>query len=93
MLTQDLEPGAYLDEVNLAETYEISRPPLREALNQLEGEGYVVLYKNRGAQVAPMTHKTMRNVFMAAPMLYAAVTRLAERAGHRPCRRSADHAL
>ena len=32
-----MEPGAYLDEVNLAETYEISRPPLREALNQLAG--------------------------------------------------------
>ena len=77
ILTQDLEPGAYLDEAELAELYEISRPPLREALNQLAGEGYVVLHKNRGAQVAPMTHKTMRNFFMAAPMLYAAVSRLA----------------
>jgi len=77
VLTLGLEPGAYLDETELAMTYGISRPPLREVLNQLAGEGYVVLHKNRGAQVAPMTHTTMRNFFMAAPMLYAAVSRLA----------------
>ena len=77
ILTQDLEPGSYLDESVLAESYEISRPPLREVLNQLAGEGYVVLQMNRGAQVAPMTHKTMRNFFMTATMIYAAVTRLA----------------
>lgn len=77
ILTQDLEPGDYLDEAQLAERYDISRPPLREVLNQLAGEDYVVLRKNRGAQVAPMTHKTLRNFFVAAPMIYAAVTRLA----------------
>lgn len=77
ILTQDLEPSAYLDEVELAETYGISRPPLREVLRQLAGEGYVVLQENRGAQVAPMTHKTLRNFFVAAPMIYAATTRLA----------------
>jgi DNA-binding GntR family transcriptional regulator len=77
ILTQEYEPGGYLDEAELAETFGISRPPLREVLNQLSGEGYVVLHKNRGAQVAPMTHKTMRNFFMAAPMIYAAITRLA----------------
>lgn len=77
ILTQELEPGAYLDETDISETYGISRPPLREVLRQLAGEGYVVLHENRGAQVAPMTHKTLRNFFVAAPMIYAAVTRLA----------------
>ena len=77
ILTQELEPGVYLDEVELAEIYGISRPPLREVLRQLAGEGYLVLHENRGAQVAPMSHKTMRNFFVAAPMIYAATTRLA----------------
>lgn len=77
VLTQELEPGAYLDETELSEAYGISRPPLREVLRQLAGEGYVVLHENRGAQVSPMTHKTLRNFFVAAPMIYAAVTRLA----------------
>ncbi len=77
ILTQALEPGDYLDETELSEAYGISRPPLREVLRQLSGEGYVVLHENRGAQVAPMTHKTLRNFFVAAPMIYAATTRLA----------------
>ncbi|MEO0678392.1 MAG: GntR family transcriptional regulator [Pseudomonadota bacterium] len=77
ILTQEDAPGSYLDEAALAARYEISRPPLREVLSQLAGEGYVTLEANRGAQVAPMTHKTLRNFFMAAPMIYSAVTRLA----------------
>jgi DNA-binding GntR family transcriptional regulator len=77
VLTLTLEPGVYLDETELSEAYGISRPPLREVLRQLAGEGYVVLHDNRGAQVAPMTHKTLRNFFVAAPMIYAATTRLA----------------
>ena len=77
ILTQELAPGTYLDETELSEAYGISRPPLREVLRQLAGEGYVVLHENRGAQVSPMTHKTMRNFFVAAPMIYAAVSRLA----------------
>ena len=77
ILTQELEPSEYLDETELSELYGISRPPLREALRQLAGEGYVVFHENRGAQVAPMTHKTLRNFFVAAPMIYAATSRLA----------------
>ena len=77
ILTQDLLPNTYLDEVEVGETYGISRPPVREALRQLAGEGYVVLHQKRGAQVAPMTHKTLRNFFIVAPMIYAAVARLA----------------
>ncbi|CDN51923.1 GntR family transcriptional regulator [Neorhizobium galegae] len=77
ILTEALEPGSYLDETEISEAYGISRPPLRELLRQLAGEGYVILHENRGAQVAPMTHKTLRNFFIAAPMIYAAIGRLA----------------
>ena len=77
ILTETLQPGEYLDEVEIGNEYGISRPPVREVLRQLAGEGYVVLHQNRGAQVAPMSHKTLRNFFIAAPMIYAAVARLA----------------
>ena len=77
ILTNELDPGSYLDEVEIGETYGISRPPVREVLRQLAGEGYVVLHENRGAQVAPMSHKSLRNFFIAAPMIYAAVAKLA----------------
>ncbi|WP_412066361.1 GntR family transcriptional regulator [Rhizobium sp. SYY.PMSO] len=77
ILTEALEPGSYLDETEIAEAYGISRPPLRELLRQLAGEGYLILHENRGAQVAPMSHKSLRNFFVAAPMIYAAIGRLA----------------
>ncbi len=77
ILTIELDPGSFLDEVEIGKTYGISRPPVREALRQLAGEGYVVLQENRGAQVARMSHTTLRNFFLAAPMVYAAVARLA----------------
>lgn len=77
VLTQELAPGLYLDETEVSEAYGISRPPLREVLRQLSGEGYVQLVENRGAQVAPMSHTTLRNFFIAAPMIYGATTRLA----------------
>lgn len=77
ILTEAFAPGVYLDEMELADEYGISRPPLREVLRQLAGEGYVVLHENRGTQVSPMTHKTLRNFFIVAPMVYAAIGRLA----------------
>lgn len=77
ILTLRLRPGADLDEATLAAEYGLSRPPLREVLRQMAGEGYVVLRTNRGAQVSPMSYETLRTFFLVAPMIYAAVARLA----------------
>ena len=77
ILTLELEPGSSLDEVQLSEEYQISRTPLRDVFRQLAGEGYIDLVSNRGAFVAAMNYKTLRSFFMTAPMLYAAVGRLA----------------
>lgn len=77
ILTMELEPGASLDETTLSEEYHISRTPLREVFRRLAGEGYLEIVSNRGASVASMSHKTLRNFFLTAPMLYAAVGRLA----------------
>lgn len=77
ILTGELEPGSYIDEMRISEAYGISRSPLRETLRQLSGEGFVVLQENRGAIVTPVTLKSFRSFFVAAPMIYAAVARLA----------------
>ncbi|MCP4431232.1 MAG: GntR family transcriptional regulator [Gammaproteobacteria bacterium] len=77
ILTLVLEPGSALDEQSLSEKYEISRTPLREVLRKLAGEGYVDIVSNRGASVSSMNHKVLRDFFVTAPMLYAAVGRLA----------------
>lgn len=51
ILSGVLEPGARLNEVALAEEMNISRPPLREALRVLHGEGLVTMRPGRGAFV------------------------------------------
>ncbi|MBS3650197.1 GntR family transcriptional regulator [Pseudaminobacter sp. 19-2017] len=77
ILTMELEPDQDLDEVSLGERYGLSRTPVREIFRQLEGEGYVDIRLNRGARVVPMNHQTLRNFFLVAPMIYAAIGRLA----------------
>lgn len=77
ILDLSLSPGSALDEAALCESYGVSRTPLREVLQRLSGEGYVTLEANRGAAVSSMDLDTMRNFFQTAPMIYAAVARLA----------------
>lgn len=77
VLTLDLRPGADLDEARLSEEFSLSRTPLREVFRQLTGEGYLDLRENRGARVSEMTHTTLRDFFLTAPMIYGAVLRLA----------------
>ena len=77
VLTMTLQPGADLDEVSLSEDYGLSRTPLRDAFRELAGEGYLTLRQNRGARVAEMGHRTLRDFFHAAPMIYSSITQLA----------------
>ncbi|NIA70377.1 GntR family transcriptional regulator [Pelagibius litoralis] len=77
ILTMNRAPGSDIDEVRLAAEYGLSRTPLREVLSKMAGEGYLELRQHRGAQVSAMTHKTLRDFFLAAPLIYAATSRLA----------------
>jgi DNA-binding GntR family transcriptional regulator len=77
ILSMELAPGASLDEVALAEEFGLSRPPVRELMRQMAAEGYIELEANRAARVASMSHDSLRNYFLAAPLIYAATTQLA----------------
>lgn len=77
ILTMELDPDQALDEATLSERYGLSRTPVRETFRRLEGEGYLEIRENRGARVIPMNHSTLRNFFLVAPMVYAAIGRLA----------------
>lgn len=77
ILTLVLAPGADLDEALLTDQFQLSRTPLRDVLRQLAGEGYVEIRANRGARVAEMSHTSLRDFFLAAPMIYGAILRLA----------------
>jgi len=77
ILALELRPGADIDETELSEEFGLSRTPLREVLRELTGEGYLTLRRNRGARVSEMTHTSMRDFFLAAPMIYGAIMQLA----------------
>ncbi|MFW8634910.1 GntR family transcriptional regulator [Cribrihabitans pelagius] len=77
ILTLVLAPDEDLDEPRLCEEFSLSRTPLREVCRQMAGEGYLVLRENRPARVSGMSYTTLRDFFLAAPMIYGAVLRLA----------------
>ena len=77
ILTLELEPSTSLDETTLSAAYGISRTPLRDVFRQLAGEGYIQIRDNRGTIVSPMSHKTMRDFFLTAPLVYSTIARLA----------------
>jgi DNA-binding GntR family transcriptional regulator len=54
ILSLELTPGQLLDETTLAEAYDLSRSPVREALIRLAGEELVVTLSNRSTIVAPL---------------------------------------
>lgn len=77
ILRLKIEPGAPLDEVRLSEEFDLSRSPIREALNRLSGEGLVVISPNRSAIVAPMDFSRTAEFLDALDLLQRTVTRLA----------------
>ncbi|MEN7527473.1 GntR family transcriptional regulator [Cupriavidus sp. DL-D2] len=77
IVSMDMAPGAVVDELALSEEFGLSRPPVRELMRQMAAEGYIELEANRAARVSSMNHQSLRNFFLAAPMIYIATTQLA----------------
>ncbi|RZT36398.1 GntR family transcriptional regulator [Cupriavidus agavae] len=77
IVSMELAPGAVVDELALSEEFGLSRPPVRELMRQMAAEGYIELEANRAARVSSMNHQSLRNFFLAAPMIYIATTQLA----------------
>ena len=77
VLTLALQPGSDLDEASFLERFGLSRTPLREVFRALAGDGYLDVRKNRGVRVSEMSHTSLREFFLAAPMIYGAILRLA----------------
>ncbi len=62
ILKGELEPGERLMEIQLAERLGVSRTPIREAIRKLELEGLVIMIPRKGAEVASITEKNVRDV-------------------------------
>ena len=77
IISMELAPGAVVDETLLSEEFGLSRPPVRELIRQMAAEGYLDLEANRSARVSSMSHQSLRNFFLAAPLIYISTTQLA----------------
>lgn len=62
ILKGELEPGERLMEIALADKLGVSRTPIREAIRKLELEGLVTMIPRKGAVVASISEKDMREV-------------------------------
>lgn len=61
IITGEFAPGERLMEIALAEKLGVSRTPVREAIRKLELEGLVVMIPRKGAEVAQITEKDLRD--------------------------------
>lgn len=62
ILKGELEPGERLMEIQLAERLGVSRTPIREAIRKLELEGLVLMIPRKGAEVAKISARSLREV-------------------------------
>lgn len=77
ILKGDFQPGERLMENQLAERLGVSRTPVREAIRKLELEGLVVMVPRKGAEVASITEKDIRDVLEVRATLEGLAAKLA----------------
>lgn len=77
ILRGELKPGERLMEIQLANKLGVSRTPIREAIRKLELEGLVLMIPRKGAEVAEITEKNLRDVLEVRGALEELAVRLA----------------
>ncbi|MBV6761354.1 GntR family transcriptional regulator [Rhodococcus opacus] len=71
-----LSPGQSLSALDVGARYSASRTPVRQAFLRLEAEGLVSLVDRQGARVAPISIKSVRDLFELRILLEAAAARM-----------------
>ena len=69
IVTFELQPGAPLQEADLADRFQVSRTPVREALRILKSEGLVEIVPGRGARVTHVSVRDLVDAFEAREWL------------------------
>ncbi|ADZ89340.1 GntR family transcriptional regulator [Marinomonas mediterranea] len=77
ILSGELAEGCLIRQEMLAEEYDVSRMPIREALKRLDAEGLVVFQNNRGATVTKHTLEEIAEIFDVRILLEADLFRRA----------------
>ena len=83
IISGDFKPGQRLVERDLCELLGVSRPPVREALRQLDAEGFIRTVPNRGPVVAELDAGSVRSLYEVRAVLEAQAAKLfSERASN-----------
>jgi DNA-binding GntR family transcriptional regulator len=69
IVTGALDEGAPIRQDEVAALFKVSKIPVREALKQLEAEGFVTFQRNRGANVASLTEPEIAEIFEVRAIL------------------------
>ena len=77
IITLELTPGQKLNDQQLAETFGVSRTPVREALKKLEEEGLVVTKRGSRTNVTMLDATQARKTFPIVATLHALAARVA----------------
>ena len=75
ILYNHFEPGEKLDQDRIAEEFEISRTPLREAVRRLEVEGFLEILPHRGVFIAQVSRQDIHNVYEIRRLLESEIVR------------------
>lgn len=70
-------PGSWLREQEIAERFQISRSPVREALRHVARRGFVRMVPWRGAQVVELSAQETRYIFDLLESVFGIVARIA----------------
>lgn len=71
IIAGEFKPGQRLVERDLCELFGVSRPPVREALRQLDAEGFIRTVPNRGPVVAELDSGAVRSLYEVRAVLEA----------------------
>ena len=63
LISCEYRPGSLLNEAQLAEEYQVSRTPIREAINRLEQQGYLRVMPKKGIYVNDISIQDVLQVF------------------------------
>lgn len=75
IIAGEMRDGAHIPEQELAEHYQVSRGPIRDALRILEKEGLVVLNPRKGATVSELNTEELAEIFEVRASLLSLAAR------------------
>jgi len=75
ILTGELSPGSVVSQVKLADSFQVGRTPLREALRMLQREGLIQAEFNRRIRVSPLSTAELEEIYARRVVVEAVAIR------------------